>query len=278
MPKTFVLRKLKITKVDLCRAGANPDADIVIFKSRDNADPAAPNTEGSAPAVPSTPNTQENTTVKKVASIDLTKASAEEILAYAKALETSVAEHEAELAKAVPPAPKGKKKDGEEAEEENPFAKSAEFIALQKQVTDQAAEIKKANDKLVAAEEEVRKANIAAEIAVVEKSVSTDMPNIPGTVQEVAKMLHEAKSALTAASFATLEKALKAGNEAIAKASQELGSSKGKSIGSAEEELFKAADALVQAGTFKTRPEAVAHVSKTNKELAEAYRVEKAKK
>lgn len=267
--------RLRITKVDLCRAGANPDADIMIFKSLDAEDIQHPAEK------PVTPLTKEKSvpkmTLTKVEKIDLAKATPEQVLEYAKTLETTVDAHEAEFAKAFPPKKKAaadiEDDDEDDPKKPNPFAKS--LLAIEKQMADQAVELKKAKDETDALRVDLRKANDARELVAIEKSVTAEMPSIPGSVTEIAKMLQEAKATLTADSYAVLEKALKAGSTAIAKAATEIGSSKGHAIGTAEEELFKAADALVTAGTAKTRPEAVTMITKSKPELAEAYRQER---
>lgn len=281
-----ILRKLKITKVDLCAAGANPDADILLFKSLE--EPAS---------TPLTPRNiaKEHTAVPKLAKpekLDLAKATPEAVADYVTQLEKSLGEHEEELVKAFPPKKKAApfvKKPAAASDDDDDdqsvakdddveMAKSTTVIALKKQLDEQAIEIKKANERAEAATEAVRKADIRAELIQIEKSVTADMPKIPGTVTEVAKMLQEAKATMTAESYTVLEKALKSGSVAIAKAEAEVGSSHGQSVGTAEEEIFKTADALVAGGTFKTRPDAVVHVQKTNKDLAERYRIEKSVK
>lgn len=277
------LTRLRITKVDLCNEGANPEADIMIFKSLDIQDPVeksitTPIKEKSVPKM----------TSQKVEKIDLTKATPEQIVAYATSLEKSVDAHEEEFAKAFPPPKaKGKKKGAEPDEEDaaegiekddDTVAMTKSVEAIQKTVDEQAVELKKANDRTAKLELDLKKANDATELAVIEKSVEKEMPHVPGTVTEIAKMLQQAKATLTADAFTTLEKALKAGSEAIKKASQEIGSTKGQSIGTAEEEFFKAADELVTKGVCKTRPDAVVEINKSRKDLAEAYRLERSAK
>lgn len=250
------LKKLEITKVDLCRAGADPDADILIFKSRDHDTP---------PAAPIT--NKENRMSKKVAKIDLATAKPEEIAEYAKSLETQVAEQE-EVIKAFPP----KKKTDDD---EDPDAEAAKK-AVAKRLDDQQIEIKKVNDKNAELEAEIKKVRVSAETVELRKTVEADMPKVPGTVDEVVKMLHEAKTGVSAESYIVLTKALKAGSEAIAKASVEIGSG-GSTTNSAFEEITKRADQMVADGKAKTRAEAITEVAKSMPELYARYKDEKKK-
>lgn len=244
----------------------------MLFKSRD-------------PLESSTIPKEDTNVPKKLAKIDLAKSTPEQIATYAADLEKSLADTEEELEKAKFP-PKAKKKPApgaDEDDEESPFAKDDEATVemkksinlMKSQVETLQAELVIAKSTATAAQVDVKKAQDAAELITFEKMVEKDLPKIPGTVTEIAKMLQEAKSTLTAASYAVLEKGLKAGSEAIAKAATEVGGAGNGKVGSAEEEIFKSADALVAAGTFKTRPEAVVHVQKTNTDLAERYRIEK---
>lgn len=330
-----VLRKLRITKVDLCKSGANPDADIKIFKS---ADPVAkrnipashrhqmPRSNFAGPhesfpieepgdvtdawdlaghadnpdavrrhiisiarrkgpefvaRLPKTANvSKEDTSVPKPNKIDLTKATPEQMTAYAQELEKALEaqeQHEVEKAKKpkTPPADADGDENDVEKNQNCDVAMKKSLTTLEKQVKEQEAEIKKAKDEAAAAREEVRKAKDEAELVKIEKQVAAEMPKIPGTTLEVAKMLQQAKATLTAEAYSTLEKALKAGSEAIAKASQEIGGGSSQPVGSAEQEIIKSADDLVSQGKFKTRPEAITHITKSNPDLAERYRLEK---
>ena len=115
------LRKLEITKVDLCKAGADPDAHIEIFKSRDHAEH------------PSDMN-KEHQMSKKVVPVDFSKATPEEVVAYAKSLETAVTE----LTKAAKP------KDDEEAEgEEEPKGKKGKKSAPSAPLADEIVALEK---------------------------------------------------------------------------------------------------------------------------------------
>lgn len=252
------LKQLEITKVDLCKAGADPDADIMIFKSLDEiVDPAT--------------KPKEDTTVsKKIAKPeDLAKASPEDVKAYVDQLEKTLADQEQELEKAKKPAPvepKGKAEPDDVTKGLSPEVK--------KMLDEQAEEIKKARQEAAEAREEVKKAQAHTEFVELKKTVEKDMPSIPGTVDEIAKMIQEAKTVLTAASYAVLEKALKAGSAAIAKASAELGAGGTKPTGSAEEEINKMADEKVAKNECKTRPEAIQKVASEHPDLYQRYKSE----
>lgn len=265
---TFKLRKLRITKVDLCKAGANPDADILIYKSMDE------------PVVTTPITHQEDTSVpQKLTKVDLTKATPEEAKAYAEALEKSLLDTEAELEKAKKPTPP-KPKDPVEPDADDAVMKSLPE-PIRKRLEEAEAIAKAADARATAAEKvaekattDVAKARQESEFVTIQKMVEQDMPKVPGTVAEVAKMLQEAKETLTAPSYVVLEKALKAGSAALAKSEVEIGSNK-PAAGSAIEEINKMADEEVAKGTSKTRPEAITKVAKAHPDLYKRYKDEK---
>jgi hypothetical protein len=127
-------------------------------------------------------------------------------------LEAQVAEQETEIAKHVTPA----------TPTDTPEQK-LERERIAKQLTDQQEEIRKTNEKNTRLEDEIKKERTAREMSEIRKSVETDMPKVPGSTDEVVKMIHEARTSLTKESYVVLEKALKAGSEAIAKAEKEVG-------------------------------------------------------
>lgn len=261
-----ILRKLRITKVDLCRAGANPDADILLFKSRDLDDTPAP-----------TPTPKEDSAVKKTMATkptDLATATPDEIAKYVSDLETTITAQEAELEKAKKPEPTKKVEedcDGD-AEEDMMMKSLPEPIRkMVEQTLQKAADAQKTADE---AKEQLRKAQDVAELAVIQKKVEAEFSHVPGTTEELAKMLQEAEHTLTSQSFTVLTKALKAGSEAIAKATREVGSGKSATTTSAIDEIHKRADELVTSRVCKTRPEAIAKVAGEDPELYTRYKAE----
>lgn len=278
-----IARRLKITKVDLCRRGANQDADVMLFKSADHPDDDQPvHKEESAVPKPKTPKT-----VTKPE--DLAKATPEQISAYVDHLEKTLGDAETEVTTLQKTVADMECADDDESEPDAddapktkkkfPFKKTVKTDelpdAVQKRLDAADERVEKAEKLAKDADERIAKAEARAELVELRKTVEADMPKIPGTVDEVAKMLQEAKATLTAASYTVLEKALKAGSAAIAKAEVEVGSGSGAALGTALEEINKRADELVEKGTCKTRPEAVEKVAKADPALYSKYKEEK---
>jgi hypothetical protein len=262
------LKKLEITKVDLCKNGADPDAHIEIFKSRGHEDPENHSDE------------KETEMSKKFAKIDLAKATPEEVVAYAKSLED-------QLEKAAPPAAD----DGDE--DDDPKAKPAKKAMtgsagsqvacsvpddVKKTMDDQAAEIAKTKKDNEDLRQEIAKEREAREIATIEKSVMADMPKVPGTVTEIAKALHEIKAKTSKETFEFVEKVFKAGSVAIEKAEKEIGGTGVGASATALDEIEKSADELIAKDAKLTRSEAITKVAEANPALYQRYKDERNKR
>lgn len=262
----YTLRKVRITKVDLCNIGANPDANIALFKSASHID-----TKKGA------------SSVTKPAVIDIAKATSEEVAAYVESLRSYTVGVEEQLKKAKKPSTAVADDDDEDPTTEEAVAKALKTLPepLRKRFEQNQETIRKADERATAAEkraadaEAIAKANTKrAEFVEFQKSVEKDLSGLPGTINELATMLQEAKTVLTEVSYTVLTKAVKAGSEAMLKASKAIGSDKGEALGTALEEIYKSADKLVTDGKFKTRSEAVEAVAKSDPDLYTRYRAE----
>lgn len=249
------LRRLVITKVDLCKAGADPDAHIEIFKSLDT---------------PETTHSEETTMSKK---IDFATASNEQLVEYAKSLEQQVETLEKGKVACSDDEP-----DGDEMPPagKKPVKKSVVAIpeSVQKTLDDQSEQIKKQAEQLKEQGETIAKERESREIGEMLTFVQKSLPSVPGKAEDLAKALHTAKAKLPAETYDILLKALSAGNEAITKSFKEVGADDAVAVGSAMEEINKRADALLSSGVAKTRPEAIAEVAKANPELYTRYKAE----
>lgn len=253
-----VLRRVVIRKVDLCRMGANPEADIKLFKSRDI-----------APEVPPTVIEKENPTVPKPSKpVDTADPAAVQV--YIDALEKSLTGAETELTELK------KERELASATPEDLLKSLPESHPIRKMVEKAVADKTASDAKLAETNEKLEKSAQQAEFVALSKSIETNFSKLPGTVEALAKMFQEAKAVLTAASYEVMETVMKAGNAAIAKATEELGGNRPVSTsGSALDELNRRADAMVESKVAKTRPDAMQKVAEADPALYARYKEEK---
>lgn len=251
------LRKLEITKVDLCKAGADPDAHIEIFKSREHPETASDN--------------KETQMAKQVTKIDLTTATPAEVVDYAKSLEAQVTE----LTKAGKMPPMEDEECEEPAKKKAPVAKTVIPEEVQKTLNAQQEAIAKTAKENADLREEIAKERTSREQAEVLTFVQKSMPKIPGELTALAKAVHEAKTKLTSASYDLIEKALVAGSAAIEKAETEIGGSGRPVAKTAYDEIVEKADDLIaKSKTPLSKAEAIAEVAKSDPTLYTKYRSE----
>jgi chromosome segregation ATPase len=277
--KKTLLKKLKVSRVDLVATGANQEDDdgshVLLFKRAPDGDHPKPGEE----------------IMKEVK--DMTP---EELLAHVTAVEKAKEETEGKLTTATADLEKATKDLKTQTEK---------VTTLTKSVTDLEAEVKKLtpvkkdddkDDILKGLPEEVKKqvdAQIASEREArekVEKALQVErdarldkeylekaapLKAVPGKPEEIAKMLKAIDENLPEEQATAINKALSTMSEAIVNG--ELLKSMGEHIEQPEdltpmEELEKVAKTLMAADKDLTAEQAMAQASADNPKLVEAYR------
>lgn len=108
--------------------------------------------------------------------------------------------------------------------------------------------------------------------------LASEFKHLPVKADDFGRVLQAASGTLSAEHYGELVRVLRASDELAGKGQlfSELGTSRGSAAaGTGLDEIETSAAALVQAGTFPTREQAIAHVVKTNPALAKRYKAER---
>lgn len=232
----FRLRNLKLTRVDRVAAGANPQSNIVLFKSAEELDPATNKTGATIEAMP------ETSAVEPAA--EAVEATEENVEVTTESPAAEATEHAAE-----PVA----------ASRDNEHVAKAEREALAKKLEVAEAEIAKMRDE--------RERDRFTEIA------KSELGSLPGEPEAIGVLLQKAKGALGEPEYQTLFRLLKAANAQTdtARLFAQFADQNEPEAKSFEEQVTEKAQALVDAGKARTVAQATAMVMADSPELRKAY-------
>jgi hypothetical protein len=223
------LRDLLITKVSLVPRGANPDAHVVLFKSQGDA---------SSPESPQPIRKEESVSNVKKTIAEMTL---EELQAYATELEKSQ------------PAP-----------DPEPPAIPAD---VQKQLDEQSEALRKANERNEAAERVVKELQDARACDQFTTQVEKSFPTLPGDPMTKGAALFAVKKAVTPELYAAVEAMLKAGEEAMAKATVDIGDDQPDDSTTPTGQLRAIAQKMADEGKAPTYAQAMVKAIETNPSL-----------
>jgi hypothetical protein len=288
------LKKLIVDRVDLVDAGANPDADIVLFKREEQTDVK----KATFGEIQQTRETEEMIHDLYVMCMDLESAIFSSLYASGDRVaevktsisqfgdavtalmdemvkENPVAKHRredvvAKLKTFVAPYLKEAEVAEVKKEETTPVVETVEKAIpeeFRKRLEDAERVAKEATDRIAKAEEAVAVEKAKREHVELCKRVGDELPNLPGTVDEKAAVLKLADGS------APLMTILKAANTAMAKAMAEVGTTTGTPEStSVMAEINKRADALIAAEPKLSKPVAIEKVLQADPALYTKYR------
>jgi gas vesicle protein len=294
------LKQLIVDRVDLVDAGANPDADVVLFKREE---PTAVE-KATFGEIQQTRETEEMIHDLYVMCMDLESAIFSSLYASGDRVaevktsiqqfgdavaglmdemvkENPVAKHRREdvIAKlkafAAPYIKEVKVEEVQKTDETPPVVEDVEKSIpeeFRKRLEDAERVAKEATDRIAKAEETAAIEKAKREHVELVKRAQDELPNLPGTPDEKADIL---KLADTSTPLMT---ALKAGNEAMQKAMTEVGTPAGAAPVTAAQEIEKRADALIAADPKLTRAIAIEKALQADPVLYTKYREERTAK